>query len=114
MGVATRGVGEDLLARGGLSHMGNPGAKSGLPRTNPMMYLPDEHNSNRVYVFASAAGADRNPARFGNIRARSEDLTAEIDPRGSARKPKCLRSQLAARSSSCRQSATQASPATRP
>jgi hypothetical protein len=40
----------------------SPGAKSGQRRTNPMMYLADEHDSNRVYVFASNAGADQNPA----------------------------------------------------
>lgn len=40
------------------------GAKSGQPRTSPMMYLADDHDPNRVYVFASAAGADTNPARL--------------------------------------------------
>ena len=38
------------------------GAKSEQPRTSPMMYLADDHEPNRVYVFASAAGADTNPA----------------------------------------------------
>jgi len=38
------------------------GARSGQRRTSPMMYLADEHDPNRVYVFASAAGADQNPA----------------------------------------------------
>ena len=54
------------------------GAKSGLPRTNPMMYLADDHDPNRVYVFASAAGADANPAWFHNVVARPQDLKVEI------------------------------------
>lgn len=54
------------------------GARSGQPRTNPMMYLADEDNPNRVYVFASAAGADTNPAWFHNIVAHPQDLKVEI------------------------------------
>ena len=54
------------------------GVKSGLPRTNPMMYLADEHNLERVYVFASAAGAEQNPAWFNNLLAHPNDLIVEI------------------------------------
>jgi F420H(2)-dependent quinone reductase len=36
------------------------GARSGERRTNPMMYLANEHDPNVVFVFASAAGADQN------------------------------------------------------
>ena len=54
------------------------GAKSGLPRTNPMMYLADEDDPNRVYVFASAAGADTNPAWFNNLVAKPDGVTVEI------------------------------------
>ncbi|MBV9454779.1 MAG: nitroreductase family deazaflavin-dependent oxidoreductase [Rubrobacter sp.] len=54
------------------------GAKSGQPRTSPMMYLADDYESNRVYVFASAAGADRNPAWFHNIGAHPKNLVVEI------------------------------------
>ena len=54
------------------------GAQSGLPRTSPMMYLADGRNRNRVYVFASAAGRDTNPAWFNNLLARPDDLTVEI------------------------------------
>ena len=43
------------------------GAKSGRARTSPMMYLPD---GERMIVFASNAGADRNPAWYHNLRAR--------------------------------------------
>jgi hypothetical protein len=35
------------------------GSRSGQERVNPMMYLAD---GDRYLVFASAAGADRNPA----------------------------------------------------
>ncbi len=42
------------------------GAKSGLERVNPMMYL--EH-SGRLFVFASKAGADSDPDWFRNLVA---------------------------------------------
>lgn len=54
------------------------GARSGQPRTNPMMYLADENDPDRVHVFASAAGADANPAWFHNIVAHPEGLKVEI------------------------------------
>ncbi|CAA9489496.1 MAG: hypothetical protein AVDCRST_MAG12-2007 [uncultured Rubrobacteraceae bacterium] len=54
------------------------GAKSGKPRTSPMMYLADEHDPNRVYVFATAAGADTNPAWFHNIVANTKNLGVEL------------------------------------
>lgn len=54
------------------------GAKSGQPRTSPMMYLADDKDPNRVYVFASAAGADTNPAWFHNIVAHPKELSVEI------------------------------------
>lgn len=54
------------------------GAKSGQPRTSPMMYLADENDTDRVYVFASAAGADTNPAWFHNINAHPNRLRVEI------------------------------------
>ncbi len=44
------------------------GAKTGRARTSPMMYLPDDDHPDRVYVFASAAGADTNPAWFQHRR----------------------------------------------
>jgi len=47
------------------------GAKSGQQRTSPMMYLQDDDDANHVYVFASAAGADRNPAWFHNLMANA-------------------------------------------
>jgi deazaflavin-dependent oxidoreductase (nitroreductase family) len=54
------------------------GAKSGKRRTNPLRYLADEHDPGRVYVFASYAGADRNPAWYHNIVAHPDDLRVEI------------------------------------
>jgi deazaflavin-dependent oxidoreductase (nitroreductase family) len=54
------------------------GAKSGQSRTNPMMYLADDAVDGCVYVFASAAGADTDPAWFRNIVAHPNNLTVEI------------------------------------
>jgi deazaflavin-dependent oxidoreductase (nitroreductase family) len=45
------------------------GAKSGDPRTNIMMYQAD---GERYLVFASAAGADKNPAWYWNLKAHPD------------------------------------------
>jgi deazaflavin-dependent oxidoreductase (nitroreductase family) len=50
------------------------GAKSGEERVNPMMYLAD---GDRYLVFASAAGADRNPAWYWNLTA-NPDVSIEV------------------------------------
>ena len=42
------------------------GAKSGLERVNPMMYLEE---SGHLYVFASKAGADSHPDWYHNLVA---------------------------------------------
>jgi len=42
------------------------GARSGTARVNPMMYLNED---NRIYVFASKAGAETHPDWFHNLRA---------------------------------------------
>ena len=42
------------------------GAKTGRRRVNPMMYLPED---DRVYVFASKAGAPTNPDWYHNLVA---------------------------------------------
>ena len=42
------------------------GAKTGLSRTNPLMYLPD---GDRLIVFASKAGAPTSPDWFHNLVA---------------------------------------------
>ena len=54
--------------------MTTTGAKSGAERTNPVMYFPD---GDRIYVIASAAGADSSPAWYYNLKAHP-DLTVEI------------------------------------
>jgi len=54
------------------------GARSGERRTSPMMYLADEHDPNRVYIFASYAGADQNPAWFHNVVAHPVEVEVEI------------------------------------
>jgi len=42
------------------------GAKSGEPRTTPVMYLPD---GERMVIFASKAGAPTHPAWYHNLLA---------------------------------------------
>jgi deazaflavin-dependent oxidoreductase (nitroreductase family) len=54
------------------------GAKTGKLRTTPVMYLADERDPDRVYVFASAGGADDDPAWFKNLAAHPTDVTVEI------------------------------------
>ena len=50
------------------------GAKSGLDRVNPMMYLKE---GERVFVFASKAGADTDPDWFRNL-VTNPTVSAEI------------------------------------
>ena len=50
------------------------GAKSGTDRVSPMMYL---NEADRVYVFASKAGADTHPAWYHNLVADSQ-VTVEM------------------------------------
>jgi len=52
------------------------GAKSGQPRTSPLVYLDD---GDRWLIFASAAGADHHPAWYHNIVAHPE-VTIEVGP----------------------------------
>jgi deazaflavin-dependent oxidoreductase (nitroreductase family) len=54
------------------------GAKSGAERVNPMMYLADEDDPDRVYVFASKAGADTDPAWLRNLVAHPQQVTVEL------------------------------------
>jgi deazaflavin-dependent oxidoreductase (nitroreductase family) len=54
------------------------GAKSGQRRTSPMMYLLSEEDPNVVYVFASAAGDDKNPAWFLNLVGNRGPIDVEI------------------------------------
>lgn len=50
------------------------GAKSGYPRVNPMMYLPD---GGGYVVFASKAGAPTNPDWYHNLVA-NPTVTVEL------------------------------------
>lgn len=50
------------------------GAKSGLPRTSPMMYLPE---GERIIVFASNEGKDNHPSWYHNLRA-NPTATVEV------------------------------------
>lgn len=45
------------------------GARSGRPRTTPLVYLPD---GDGWALFATDNGADRNPAWYHNLRAHPE------------------------------------------
>ena len=50
------------------------GAKSGEPRVSPMMYRPEDE---RMFVFASKAGAPTNPDWYHNLKAHP-DVTVEV------------------------------------
>jgi deazaflavin-dependent oxidoreductase (nitroreductase family) len=50
------------------------GAKSGQPRTNPLVYLPD---GDRMVIFASKAGAPTNPDWYHNLKAHPR-VTVEV------------------------------------
>src|SRR5215469_6544156 len=50
------------------------GARSGQPRTTPMMYIPD---GDRLLVIASNIGAPRHPDWYHNLIAHSE-VTVEV------------------------------------
>jgi F420H(2)-dependent quinone reductase len=43
-----------------------------------MMYLADDDSRDGVHVFASAAGADRDPDWFHNVVAHPNGLTVEM------------------------------------
>ena len=45
------------------------GARTGKPRTNPVMYFKDGH---RYLVFASKGGADTNPDWYHNLKAHPD------------------------------------------
>ena len=53
------------------------GAKTGLPRTNPLAYLPD---GDRFVVIASKGGAPSDPDWFRNLVA-DPDVTIEVGTR---------------------------------
>jgi deazaflavin-dependent oxidoreductase (nitroreductase family) len=51
------------------------GARTGQPRTTPMMYVPD---GDRLLVIASNAGAPRHPDWYRNLVANPR-VTVEVD-----------------------------------
>lgn len=55
------------------------GAKSGKPRTSPLLYIPDGDN---YVIVASKGGFPHNPAWFHNLRA-NPDATVQV---GSAKR----------------------------
>jgi deazaflavin-dependent oxidoreductase (nitroreductase family) len=55
------------------------GRKSGRDYVNPMVYLPDENDEDKIYVFASKAGAPSNPDWYYNLVAGGEG-TVERGP----------------------------------
>jgi deazaflavin-dependent oxidoreductase (nitroreductase family) len=54
------------------------GARSGQPRTSPLLYTP--HGEGFIVV-ASKAGAAQHPAWYHNLRAHPEDVEAEVGGR---------------------------------
>jgi len=52
------------------------GAKSGKARANPLMYM---HHDNGWIIAASAAGADKSPGWWHNLKKSSSPVTIELD-----------------------------------
>jgi deazaflavin-dependent oxidoreductase (nitroreductase family) len=48
------------------------GRKSGREYVNPIVYLPDEHDDDTIYVFASKGGAPTSPDWYFNLTAAGE------------------------------------------
>ena len=71
-GVITEGpfTGRDLLV------LTTTGAKSGLPRSNPLVYMRD---GDRYLIIASKGGAPTHPDWYHNIR-RHPEVTVEVGP----------------------------------
>jgi deazaflavin-dependent oxidoreductase (nitroreductase family) len=71
---ASRGKPDNPFAKRPLLLLTTTGAKSGLPRTTPMMYIP---NGDRLLVIASNAGAPAHPDWYRNLLAHPE-VTVEV------------------------------------
>lgn len=54
------------------------GARTGEPRTSPLLYTPHEGS---FVIVASKAGAAHNPAWYHNVRAHPDAVTVNIDGR---------------------------------
>jgi deazaflavin-dependent oxidoreductase (nitroreductase family) len=82
----TRNIAEFRASGGTVSSFGDApllllttiGAKTGKTRTSPVMYLADDRDPDRVYVFASNNGADHDPAWLGNLAAHPTGVMVEI------------------------------------
>ncbi len=53
------------------------GAKSGIERISPLVYLPDATDPSRIYIFASKGGAPSSPDWYHNVVA-NPDVTLEV------------------------------------
>ncbi len=71
---ANRGKTDGPFAGRPLLLLTTTGARSGQPRTSPMMYIPD---GNRLLVIASNAGALTHPHWYHNLVAHPE-VTVEV------------------------------------
>jgi deazaflavin-dependent oxidoreductase (nitroreductase family) len=71
---ANKGVVGGPFAGAPMLLLATTGAKSGQPRTNPLVYLPD---GDRFIIFASKGGAPKNPDWYHNLVAHSE-TTIEV------------------------------------
>ena len=63
------------------------GARSGEPRTTPLLYTPLD---DAFIVVASKAGADHHPAWYHNIRAHPDAVSVEFDGRRVAVRPRIV------------------------
>lgn len=71
-GRLTVAVGQPIL----LLH--TRGARSGQPRTSPLLYTP---HGGAFVIVASKAGAEHHPAWYHNIRAHPDAVAAEVGGR---------------------------------
>ena len=53
------------------------GAKSGIERIIPLVYMPGTDDSSRIYIFASKGGAPKSPDWYFNVIA-NPDVTLEV------------------------------------
>jgi deazaflavin-dependent oxidoreductase (nitroreductase family) len=72
-----------LLAGLPVVTMTTTGAKSGLPRTVPLLFIRDPQQPARFALIASNWGQDRFPAWYFNLRAKPQ-ATCVIDGRSAA------------------------------
>jgi deazaflavin-dependent oxidoreductase (nitroreductase family) len=63
------------------------GARSGEPRTTPLLYTPLD---DAFIVVASKAGAAHHPAWYHNIRAHPDAVSVELDGRRVAVRPRVV------------------------